>query len=72
MQDFGFATLIGTGGAVRRSQSGGVYGVPLPQSGLMFWIPRFILDPPGGVQKDALMTVQAPWDGKASMACPAP
>lgn len=68
MQDFGFATLIGTGGAVRRSQSGGVYGVPLPQSGLMVWIPRFVLDPPGGAQKDALITVQAPWDGAMPMA----
>ena len=72
MQDFGFATLVGTGGAARRSQSGGVYGVPLPQSGLTLWIPRFVLAPPLGAPKDALLSVQAPWDRQAALACPAP
>jgi hypothetical protein len=71
MQDFGFATLVGTGGAARRSQSGGVYGVPLPQSGLTLLIPRFVLDPPGGASKGALLSAQAPWDPVAEPACPA-
>ena len=71
MQDFGFATLVGTGGAARRSQSGGVYGVPLPQSGLTLSIPRFGLDPPGGAPKGALLSAQAPWDPVAEPACPA-
>jgi len=69
MQDFGFATLIGTGGAVRRSQSGGVYGVPLPQSGLTLWIPRFVLDPPGSAPRGTLLNAQAPWDRAAVPAC---
>lgn len=71
MQDFGFATLVGTGGAARRSQSGGGYGVPLPQSGLTLWIPRFVLDPPLGAPKGALLNVQAPWDRRAAPACQA-
>lgn len=71
MQDFGFATLVGTGGAARRSQSGGVYGVPLPQLGLTLWIPRFVLDPPGGASKGALLSAQAPWNPRAATACPA-
>ena len=72
MQDFGFATLVGTGGAARRSQSGGVYGVTLPQSGLTLWVPRFVLAPPLGAPKDALLSVQAPWDPGVVRACPAP
>ena len=71
MQDFGFATLVGTGGAARRSQSGGVYGVPLAQSGLTLWIPRFVLDPPGGAPKGALLSAQAPWDPRAAPPCQA-
>lgn len=59
------------GGAARRSQSGGVYGVPLPQSGLTLWIPRFVLDPPGGAPKGALLSAQAPWNPRAAPACQA-
>jgi hypothetical protein len=74
MQDFGFAILVGTGGtggAARRSQSGGVYGVPLPQSGLTLWVPRFVLDPPGGAPKGALLSAQAPWNPRVAPACQA-
>jgi hypothetical protein len=48
MHDFGFATLVGDGGAARRSQSGGIRDVVLPHSGLALTLPRFILDPPSG------------------------
>jgi len=48
MRDFGFATLVGTGGAARRAQSGGVREFVLPASRLTISVPRFVLDPPGG------------------------
>ena len=48
MRDFGFAALVGTGGAARRAQSGGVRNFTLPHSGLTVSVPRFVLDPPGG------------------------
>lgn len=48
MHDFGFATLIGTGNAARRTQSGGIRKFTLPNSGLVLWVPRFVLDPPAG------------------------
>lgn len=68
MQDFGFGTLVGTGDAVRRTQSGGVYGVPLPQSGLMLWIPRFVLAPPLGGPKNALLQASTGWDRASAIA----
>ncbi len=55
MQDFGFATLAGTGGAVRSSQTGGVRKFTLPQSGLALFVPRFVLDRPAGARP------QHPW-----------
>lgn len=48
MQDFGFGTLTGTGNAARRTQSGGIRKYTLPNSGLVLWVPRFVLDPPAG------------------------
>ncbi len=59
MHDFGFATLVGAGGAARRSQSGGVRGATLPHSGLTLSLPRFILDPPAGRVPGALLEAQA-------------
>ena len=50
MQDFGFATLAGAGGAARTSQSGGVRRFDLPQSGLALYVPRFVLDRPAGAR----------------------
>lgn len=64
MRDFGFATLVGTGGAARRSQSGGVRGVTLPQSGLVLWLPRFVIAPPLGAPRDALLETGASGPGK--------
>ncbi len=46
MQDYGFATLAGTGGAARTQQSGGVQRIVLPHSGLAIMVPRFILQRP--------------------------
>ena len=55
MQDFGFANLAGIGHAARRMQSGGVRRFLLPNTGLALWVPRFILAPPAGAQRDALL-----------------
>ena len=55
MRDFGFATLVGAGGAARQTQSGGVRDARLPHSGLMISLPRFILDPPAGSRPGALL-----------------
>lgn len=55
VQDFGIATLAGSGGAVRSAQSGGVKKFMLPHSGLAVWMPRFVLDPPAGARGDGLL-----------------
>lgn len=59
MHDFGFGTLVGTGGAARRSQSGGTRDLRLPHTGLMLTLPRFILDPPAGRAPGALLGAEA-------------
>lgn len=48
VQDYGFGTLAGTGGAVRSRQSGSVQTLELPNSGLILSYPRFVLDRPAG------------------------
>lgn len=55
MRDFGFATLVGAGGAARQAQSGGVRDARLPHTGLAISLPRFILDPPAGPAPGALL-----------------
>lgn len=55
VRDFGMATLAGSGGAARGAQSGGVRKFMLPNTGLALWMPRFVLDPPAGVQGDGLL-----------------
>lgn len=55
MHDFGFARLVGAGGAARRSQSGGIRDVALPHTGLVLTLPRFILDPPAGSAPQSLL-----------------
>ncbi|MDY0961290.1 S41 family peptidase [Massilia sp. CFBP9026] len=55
MHDFGFATLVGAGGAARRTQSGGIGDVVLPHSGLALTLPRFILEPPSGRAPESLL-----------------
>jgi hypothetical protein len=56
MQDYGFATLAGTGGAARTQQSGSVQRVVLPHSKLAIAVPRFILQRPSGAATPVLMT----------------
>lgn len=65
MQDFGFATLAGTGGGARTAQTGGVRRFDMPQSGLALYVPRFVLDRPAGAHGAAWLTpdIVLPPDG---------
>ncbi len=45
-QDYGFARIAGSGGAVRSRQSGGVERYRLAHTGLAVWVPRFVLERP--------------------------
>lgn len=56
MQDFGFATLAGSGGAARTRQTGGVQRSILPHSGLVIAVPRFILQRPSGAETPPYVT----------------
>lgn len=58
VHDFGFGTLTGVGGAARRTQSGGIRKFVLPNSGLVLWVPRFLLAPPAGASGEALLDPQ--------------
>jgi hypothetical protein len=60
MHDFGFGTLVGNGGAARRTQSGGVRQFILPNSKLALSVPRFVLDPPAGEASGALLEPYLP------------
>lgn len=55
VRDYGFGTLIGSGGAARTRQSGGVQSVKLPNTGLILSYPRFVLDPPAGPRASAYL-----------------
>jgi hypothetical protein len=46
VRDYGFGSLVGTGKVARTRQSGGVQSVTLPNTGLVLFYPRFVLDPP--------------------------
>jgi C-terminal processing protease CtpA/Prc len=48
VQDYGFAKIAGVGGAVRTRQSGGVQSLRLPNTGLLLFYPRFVLERPSG------------------------
>jgi hypothetical protein len=48
VQDFNFGKLVGQGGVVRASQSGGIQDVNLPNTGLNAFSPRFIMTRPSG------------------------
>jgi C-terminal processing protease CtpA/Prc len=56
IQDFGFGTIAGVGGSVRTAQSGGVRRTTLPNCGLIFAAPRFVLTRPSGAAEPALLT----------------
>ncbi|GMV29916.1 MAG: hypothetical protein AMXMBFR59_20410 [Rhodanobacteraceae bacterium] len=56
MQDFGFATLAGSGEAARTRQSGGVQRSIRPHSGLVIAVPRLILQRPSGAETPQYVT----------------
>lgn len=47
IQDFDFGTVAGGGPGARERQSGGVQRSVLPNTGLVLYWPRFVLDRPG-------------------------
>ncbi|MCO7190807.1 MULTISPECIES: S41 family peptidase [unclassified Pseudoalteromonas] len=51
IQDYGFATLVGTPTGGRSSQSGGIQFLTLKHTGIRAVTPRFILDRPSGKQQ---------------------
>ena len=59
VQDYGFATVVGTGGAARTTQSGGTQNVKLSRTQMGLVVPRFLLKRPSGaeglVQPDILI-----------------
>ncbi len=59
VQDYGFATVVGTGGAARATQSGGTQNVKLTHTQIGLVAPRFVLKRPSGagglVQPDILI-----------------
>jgi hypothetical protein len=56
VQDFGFGTVAGPGGAARARQSGGTLRFVLPRTGLVVSSPRFMLDRPSGLRWPSLFT----------------
>jgi hypothetical protein len=59
VQDYGFAAVVGTGGAARATQSGGTQNVKLSRTQIGLVVPRFLLKRPSGaeglVQPDVLI-----------------
>ena len=59
VQDYGFATVVGTGGAARATQSGGTQNVKLSRTQIGLVVPRFLLKRASGgeglVQPDILI-----------------
>ncbi|MCF2907186.1 S41 family peptidase [Pseudoalteromonas sp. DL2-H2.2] len=51
VQDYGFATLVGTPAGGRSSQSGGIQFLTLKHTGIRTIAPRFILHRPSGKQQ---------------------
>lgn len=50
VQDYGFATVVGTGGAARATQSGGTQSVKLSRTQIGLVVPRFLLKRPSGAE----------------------
>ena len=59
VQDNGFGTLVGVGGAARSTQSGGTQNIKLPQTQMKVVVPRFVLTRASGrgglLQPDVLV-----------------
>lgn len=61
VQDYGFARVAGVGGAARTRQSGGVqFPLRLPNTGLLLFYPRFVLDRPSGAAIPAYVEPDLP------------
>lgn len=60
VQDYGFARVAGTGGAVRTRQSGSVQTLRLPNTGLLLFYPRFVLDRPSGAETSTYVEPDMP------------
>ena len=56
VQDFDFGTLVGEGASVKTTQSGGIQSIKLPNTGLVLWVPRFVLVRPSGKQQPEWLT----------------
>ena len=56
VQDFRFGTLAGEGSSARSTQTGGVQKIELPNTGLVVWSPRFVLERPSGLRSSAWLT----------------
>jgi hypothetical protein len=50
VQDYGFATVVGTGGAARATQSGGTQAMKLSRTQIGLVVPRFLLKRASGVE----------------------
>jgi Periplasmic protease len=50
VQDYGFATVVGAGGAARATQSGGTQNVKLSRTQIGLVVPRFLLKRPSGAE----------------------
>ncbi len=50
VQDRGFGTLAGVGGAARSTQTGGTQNIELPNTGIGLVAPRFVLKRPSGAE----------------------
>ncbi|UXH76742.1 S41 family peptidase [Roseateles amylovorans] len=72
VQDFRFGTVAGEGASVRSTQTGGIQKIELPNTGLVVWSPRFILERPSGSRSPVWLTPDVlvaddPLDSKAAV-----
>jgi hypothetical protein len=56
VQDFGIGRIAGPAGVVRSAQTGSVQARPLANTGLILWVPRFILTRPAGAGAAPFLT----------------
>jgi hypothetical protein len=70
VHDFGFATLAGTGGYARSTQSGGTQNVKLPHTQINLVVPRFVLKRPsgaGGLLQPDILVIDDPLRPQAAL-----
>jgi len=66
-QDFGFGKVVGSGGSVRASQSGGTRRTTLTNTGLIVVTPRFVLRRPSGMKGPELLAPDVAFADSASI-----